>query len=49
MLFRSTARQDGDLEAELANARAHAVHNRVVLPGVSDIEDEPIDWPDLNL
>src|ERR1019366_4259489 len=47
--FTVAARQDGDLEAELPNARAHFIDDSVILPRVPSVEDELIDWPDLNL
>src|ERR1035437_2545551 len=43
------ARQDGDLEAELPNARAHFIDDSVILPRVPDVEYELIDVPNLNL
>jgi hypothetical protein len=43
------AGQDWNLEAEFADAAAHPVHGGIVLPRVADVEDQPFDWPELNL
>ena len=43
------AREHRDLEAELANAAAHAIDRGVVLAGVASVEDETINVPNLNL
>ncbi len=47
--FAVAAGQHRDLEAELPDARAHAVHDRIVLSRVARVEDEPVDGPDLDL
>ena len=47
--FTIAAGEHRDLEAELADAAAHAVHGRIVLPRVACVEDQPVDRPDLNL
>ena len=38
-----------DLEAELADAATHTIHDRIVLPWVACVEDETVNGPDLNL
>ena len=40
--------QHGDLEAELANAAAHAIHRGVVLAGIACVEDQLVDRPSLD-
>ena len=47
--FTVTAREHWDLETELADAAAHAIDDRIVLPGVACVKDKPIDRPDFNL
>ena len=39
------ARQHRDLEAELADAAAHAIHRGVVLAGIAGVEDQLVDRP----
>ena len=46
--FAVAAREHGNLEAELADAAAHAIHGGVVLARVAGVEDEPVDVPDLD-
>ena len=43
------AGQHRNLEAEFADAAAHAIHGGVVLARVAGVEDEAVDRPDLNL
>ena len=38
-----------DLEAELADAAAHAIHGGIVLAGIAGVEDQPVDGPGLDL
>ena len=47
--FAVAARQHGNLEAELADAAAHAIDGGVVLAGIAGVENELIDRPDLDL
>jgi len=42
------AGEHGDLEAELADAAAHAIDGGIVFPRVARVKDEPIDRPELN-
>jgi hypothetical protein len=37
-----------DLEAELADAAAHAIHGRVVLARVAGVENKFVNWPVLD-
>jgi hypothetical protein len=46
--FAVAAGQDRNLEAELTDAAAHAIHDGVVLPGIPRVEDELVDGPALN-
>jgi hypothetical protein len=41
--------KDRDFETELPNAGAHAVNGGVVLSGITDVEHQAVDVPDLNL
>jgi hypothetical protein len=41
--------QHRNLEPELADAGAHAIHDRVVLAWVPSVEDEPVYGPNLDL
>ena len=40
--FTVTAGKHRDLEAEFPDAAAHAVHDRVVLPRVASVKDQPL-------
>jgi hypothetical protein len=40
--------EHGNLEPELADAGAHTVHNRIVLPRVTRVEDQTVNGPDLD-
>ena len=42
------AGQHGDLEAELANAAAHAIDRGVVLAGIACVEDQSVNGPNLD-
>ena len=46
--FTVASRKDGDLEAELAAAAAHAIDNGVVLARVACVENQPVNRPTLN-
>jgi hypothetical protein len=39
------AGEDRDLEAKIADATAHAIHDRVVLAWVARVENELVNWP----
>jgi hypothetical protein len=41
--------QTGDLKSELADRGTHSIHCGIVLAGISGVEDQPIDGPNLNL
>ena len=41
--------QHGNLEAEFADAAAHAIHDGVVLAGITSVEDEAVNRPDVDL
>jgi hypothetical protein len=43
------AREHRDLEAEFADAAAHAIHGGVVLAWVAGVENKPVDGPDFYL
>jgi hypothetical protein len=47
--FAVAAGEHWNLEAELADAAAHAIDDRVVLPGVARVEDQAVNGSDLNL
>ena len=47
--FPVAARENRDLEAELADAGTHAIHRGIVLARVAGVEDQAVDGPDLNL
>src|ERR1035441_5447808 len=47
--FAVAAGQHRTLEPEFANRGAHAVHDRVVLPRISGVEDKALDGPCQNL
>jgi hypothetical protein len=47
--FAVAAGEHGDLEPELADAAAHAIDGGIVLTGISGVEDQPVDRPDLDL
>jgi len=40
-----TAGEHGNLETELANARAHALDSRIVLARIARVESQPVDRP----
>jgi hypothetical protein len=46
--FTVAAGKHRDFEAELADAAAHAIDGGIVLAGVPGVEDELVDWPQLN-
>jgi hypothetical protein len=46
--FAVASNQAWDFEAEFADRCAHAIHGGIVLSGVAGVENQTIDWPDLN-
>jgi hypothetical protein len=42
------ARKYRDLEAELADAAAHAIHDAVVLAGIASVENQAVNRPDVD-
>jgi hypothetical protein len=47
--FAVAAGEYRDLESELADAAAHAIHSGIVLAGVAGVENEFVDWPVLDV
>jgi len=43
------ADQDRNLEPEFSDGGHHAIHGSVVLAGITGVEDQPVDEPDLDL
>jgi hypothetical protein len=44
----AAAGEHWDLKSKLPDAAAHAIYRGVVLSGVAGVEDQAVDWPNLD-